>query len=180
MSPSNRKKKGKIFEEKIAADLHNFLIEHNPEYNKLFEQLGNDNNLKPKRDYSSGVFVDSQGDIDLRIAKQFFPFSIEAKAWKSLDLSINSLLKGKIKVLEGFWHDQALPNAERSGLLPLVVFKANRTDDFVFYDKNLVQAIPTRRLFKIDNWIVCLFQDFLVKVNSMVVEKKPPFDKFPK
>lgn len=177
MSPSGRKSKGKKFEEKIASDLHNFLTENNPEYKDLYEQVGNPR-MKPQRDASSGTFVGSFGDIDLNVAFKFFPFSVECKSWKSLDLSINSLLKGKIKVLEGFWNEQALPNAERSGLLPLVVFKANRTDDFVFYDKNIVQAIPTRRLFKIDNWVVCLFQDFLVKVNKMVLEKKPPFDKF--
>lgn len=176
MSPSGRKTKGKKYEEKIAKDLHDFLMENNPEYQVLFEQVGNPR-MAPSRDTSSGTFKGSFGDIELNVAYKFFPFSVECKHWKSLDLSINSLLSAKIKQLEGFWHDQALPNALKSGLLPVVVFKANRTEDFVFYDKGKIPIIPTQRLIKIDNWILCLFQDFIKKVNKEVIAKNPPFDK---
>ena len=176
MSPSNRKTKGKKYEEKIATDIQNFLMENNPEYRELYESVGNEN-LKPQRDASSGTFVRSQGDIELGLAMKYFPFSIEAKSWKTLDLSLNSLLNGKIKNLEGFWYDQALPNAIRSGLLPVVVFKANRTTDFAFYDKGKVPIIPTQRIIKIDNWILCLFSDFMKIANQKVLAKKPPFDK---
>lgn len=175
MGPSARRNKGKKYEEKIAKDLHDFLMANNPEYLTLFESVGNPR-MAPARDTSSGTFKGSFGDIDLNVAFRFFPFSVECKAWKSLDLSINTLLSGKIKILESFWNEQALPNAEKSDLLPVVVFKANRTDDFAFYDKGKVPIIPTQRLIKVDNWILCLFKDFIKNVNQKVIAKEPPFD----
>ena len=95
MKPSARKQKGKNYEEKIAASIHDNLILNNNEYRTLFETVGNDK-LKPRRDSSSGNFVDSHGDIDLNLAKKFFPFSIECKHWKTLDLSLNSILGRKL------------------------------------------------------------------------------------
>lgn len=176
MSPSGAKQKGKKFEEKIAAEIHQSLMASNKEYRELFEAVANDN-VKPKRDAASGNFKNSDGDVDLGMAKKYFPFSIEAKFWKSLDLGLNSMLQLKIKTIINVWHDQALPKSIETGLLPLIVFRANRTEDFCFFDKNVVKIIPLGRFIKLDNWIICLFKDFVNEVNRRVLTKEPPFDK---
>lgn len=169
MTPSNRKTKGKKFEEKIADQIHNALIENISEYKILYESVGN-NNLKPNRDTSSGNFLTSDGDIDLGIAKKYFPFSCECKHWKVLDLSINSLLKGQIGSLIKVWTDQALPRAKLTNLQPLIIFRANRTEDFVFFDKQY-DFVPTKKYIKIDDWIICLFSDFLEHIISISNKK---------
>lgn len=174
MTPSGRKQKGKTYENKIAADIHNFLLAKNEAYRNLYETLGNEN-LKPRRDASSGTFIGSLGDIDLGLAKKFFPFAIECKHWKILDLSLNSILSDKIKSLVTVWMDQALPKGRETGLLPLIVFKANRTEDFCFYDKNEVKLITINRFIKIDNWVMCLFSDFMVEVDIRIEAGERPF-----
>lgn len=174
MTPSAKKAKGNKHESKIAEIIHYSLLSQNPKYRSLFEDLADDN-LRPKRDYSSGNFLDSQGDVNLGLAKKFFPYSVECKDWKTLDLRLNALLKSNIKVLVNFWHEQCLPNAKKSSLFPLLVFKSNRTENFCFYDKDVVKLIPTSRFIKIDNWIICLLDDFISDVNRRMIENERPF-----
>lgn len=176
MTPGAKKQKGNKFETKIADLIHAKLLQQNPEYQKLFEEVGHDR-IKPQRDASSGNFVNSHGDIDLNLAKNFFPFSIECKFWKSLDLKLNSLMNDKLASLITVWNEQALPNSIKTGLKPLIVFTANYTSDFVFYDKNKVELIPLEKFLKIDNWIICLADDFIDCVNYRMVKKLPPFEK---
>lgn len=175
MTPAGRKSKGKNYEDRIAKLIHEFLLLKNNEYRELFLSLNNDN-LRPRRDSSSGNFVSSTGDIDLNLAQKFFPFSVECKAWKSLDISLDSLLSAKLKILEVIWKNQVLPAAEKTGLRPLIIFKGNRTKDFCFYDKNVCNIIPINRFIKIDNWILCLFDDFIFDVNERIILEKTPFD----
>lgn len=170
------KTKGNAFEKKIADKIHVKLLEKSEEYRILFESIGNEE-IKPKRDSSSGANRVSLGDIDLGIAKKFFPLSIEAKNWKTLDLKLDSLMKRKFSSLIKIWGEQALPKGRSTGLLPIVVFKANRTNDFCFYDKNEVPLIPINNFTKVDNYIFCLFDDFLEEVIERVKNKKKPFDK---
>lgn len=160
MKPSARRQKGKNYENKIADLIHTKLLQSDNEYQKLFESVGNDS-LKPKRDYSSGNFIDSDGDIDLGLAKKFFPFSIECKNWKTLDLSINTLLQKKITSLTKVWTEQALPQASRRELTPLIVFKANRTENFCFYSTDYFKFVPKGKYIRIDHWVICLFDDFM-------------------
>jgi len=161
MTPSSRKNKGKKFEEIIASMIHEKLISNNPEYWHIYNNLENER-LKPKRDTSSGTFTGSLGDIDLGIAKKFFPYTIECKHWKSLDLSVNSLLQGKLKILESIW-EQALAASGKNNLIPLVVFKANRTEIFVYYDIHKVKFLPENNYLRKDQWIIGLWSDFINK-----------------
>ena len=176
MTPRAKKSKGNKHETRIAEEIHYTLLSLNPKYKSLFEDLADDN-LRPKRDYSSGNFLDSQGDINLGLAKNFFPYSIECKHWKSLDLSLNALLKQNISSLVKVWNEQTVTKAREIGLTPLVVCRGNRTEDFCFYDKEVVKLIPIGRFVKIDNWIICLFKDFINEANRRIVEGERPFNK---
>jgi hypothetical protein len=161
MSPSARKQKGKVFEEKIAKKIHEHLMEYNQEYCNLYNSLGNEN-LKPKRDFSSGNFNNSDGDIDLGLAKKYVPFSIEAKHHKDLDLTLNAIMNGKISKLEGIWKEQVLPKAEETGLKPLIIFRANRTSDFCFmYFKDLEYSEDFEKLIIIKKYVIITLEDFL-------------------
>lgn len=175
MGPKARKEKGKKYENYISDLIHTILLSKNENYRSLYEAVENDN-LKPRRDYSSGNFVNSDGDIDLGVAKKFFPFSIECKHWAKLDITLNAIFKRKFSDLIKIWSEQALPKSIKTGLKPLVIFKANRTDDYVFYDKDRVQLIPINNFIKVDQWIICLFTEFLFTVDKRITEKLSPFN----
>jgi len=161
---SYAKEKGKKFETKIAKQINESLMSFNPTYKNLVEMVDNKNVL-PKRDSSSGVFATANGDIELGIAKSFFPFSIECKDHKDLDLSINSIFKNKIKKIYDIWYNQCIPNARKASLEPLMIFKANRTETFVIHEWKPTESIPDWSLYiKLkDNLIMCLFDEFLDK-----------------
>jgi len=171
---SMQKEKGKSFETKIANLIHEFLMEQVGEYKTLVETVNN-KNLHPKRDFSSGTFTNSNGDIDLGLAKKFMPFSIECKHHKDLDLSIESIFKDKIKKIYTMWDDQVSPNANRAKLYPLLVFKANRTNEYAFFDVNKIDKFDLGKLkkyIKIEEKILCLFTDFLdVYFNKVEVNE---------
>jgi len=163
---SYAKEKGKKFETKIAKQIHKHLMEFNSKYKLLVEAVNNDN-VHPKRDSSSGVFTSANGDIELGIAKEFFPFSIECKDHKDLDLGINSIFKGKIKKLYKIWHEQTVPNAIRAELEPLAVFKANRTQSFVIHNKGVVNEELYSIYVKLnDNLIMGLFDEFIINYKN--------------
>lgn len=158
---SYAKEKGKKFETKIAKQIHKHLLENCDKYKSLVEAVNNDN-VHPKRDSSSGVFTSANGDIELGIAKEFFPFSVECKDHKDLDLGINSIFKGKIKKLYKIWHEQTVPNAIRAELEPLAVFKANRTQTFVVHNKGVVNEEKYSIFVKLkDGLIMALFDEFM-------------------
>ena len=160
MTPSNRKRKGKSFEEKIANDLHNYFYQVNKEYKELFDNL-DDNNLKPKRDFSSGVFKDSQGDINLGLLKKIFPFSIEIKHHKNLNFSLNSILKNDLSKLLSIWNNQVIPKSKEVGLFPLLVFKANYTQIFCMCNLENVDLTNVGNYVVIKDKVILLFDDFL-------------------
>ena len=127
---SGRKSKGKAFEKKVADLLHDFLYQNVIEYRKLFDECGNDN-LKPKRDSSSGTFKNSDNDIDLGIAKKFFPFSIECKHNILVNkLTITSLLKNNLHFIRKTFK-QAQEHALKSNLTPMIIMRGNHTSDIV-------------------------------------------------
>lgn len=160
LTPSGKKSKGKKFETKIADSLHNYLMDNIPEYKNLYEQF-NDPKLAPRRDASSGADLLSDADINLGIAKNFFPFAMECKDWKTLDLPLNAMMSDKIKILTTVWNDQAVPKCDGTDLTPLVVFKALRTKDYCFYDSTVIQLIPEDRFIKMGKYIICLWEDFM-------------------
>jgi hypothetical protein len=158
---SYAKTKGKKFETKIANEIHEHLKSTNPKYCKIVEMVDNDNVL-PKRDSSSGIFTTSNGDIELGIAKPFFPFSVECKDHKDLDLSINSIFKSKIKKLYDIWYHQCIPNARKASLTPLMIFKANRTETFTICNIESININKCEIYIKLkDDLVMVLFEDFL-------------------
>ncbi len=165
MTPSQRKTKGKGFETKIADIIHKFLLVNVERYKELAEET----DLKPTRDFSSGTFLESKGDIELSIAKKYFPISVECKFWKILDLTLNTLLTGKIKVLTSIWNNQVVPNAKKAGLQPLLVFKGNRTDIFVFYQDEYV--LPKSYYIKVDKYVITTFEIFLNEIFKLYLNK---------
>lgn len=168
MRAAARKRKGKKFEEKIACVLHQFLLDNNTEYNSLFYNYG-DQNTKPKRDSSSGVAITSDGDINLGLAKQFFPFSIECKNNNILThISFDQLCKWKVSFLEKTYIRQARPAAKEAGLMPLVVFRGTRTLDYCMWniedcDVELYMDDPC---FRFGNWRIGKFIDFIYLINT--------------
>ena len=167
MTPSGRKQKGKTYETKIAEMIHSFLMEFNEEYKTLYESLGNEN-LKPQRDFASGNFKGSDGDIDLGLAKKFFPYSLEMKHHKDLDLSLNAILTGKISKLKGIWEEQVMPKVIETGLNPMIVFRANRTEDFCFIKTNHVKDLNKFNFHvRIDDFAIVRFKDFLDYVKMI-------------
>lgn len=163
MLPSNRKQKGKNYEQKVSDILHTFFYSNYPEYKSLYDNLGNDT-LKPQRDKSSGNYSNSDGDIELNILKKFFPFSIECKHHATLTLSLHSLLSEKITALVKIYKQQEKFAADRN-LLPLVVFRANRTDDFIFIKHDLVKHDTNVNHVIVGEYIIMKLDCFLKIYN---------------
>jgi hypothetical protein len=165
---SYSKVKGKGYEEKIAKILHEFFYNNYKPYKILYNTVDNEN-LKPQRDSSSGTFVRSDGDIDLGLLKKFFPVSVECKFRKDLDLSLNVILSGETKIHK-IYTEQAEPNAEKKGLIPIVVFKHNRSKNFVFVDKKYLQILPENYISS-KNKVIMIFEEFL-KIWLTQLERK--------
>lgn len=159
MKASGKKTKGKAYETKISEMIHESLL-NIPEYKKLCEEF-NDPKMIPHRNSSSGAEKDALGDIDLGLARKYLPLFIECKHWKTLDLSLNEIFKG-CKILIDVYEKQARPKANK--LIPVVVFKGNRTRDFVFTE---AEHILVRHLYNgtnivyIDKYAIMLFEDLL-------------------
>lgn len=158
---SYAKVKGKKFEANTAKQIHESLLINNLQYKNLVEMVDNKNVL-PKRDSSSGVFATANGDIELGIAKQFFPFSVECKDHKDLDLSINSIFRDKIKKIYDIWYQQCELNAKKANLKPLMVFKANRTETFVIHERDVIDINKYGIYIQLkDGLVMGLFDEFL-------------------
>ena len=71
-----KKTKGNKFETKIANAIHEHLLMHSMKYASLWETVGHNEDLKPRRSRSSGAVIKEDGDVQLGIAKTFFPISI--------------------------------------------------------------------------------------------------------
>jgi len=170
MSVKDLKRKGKSFEEDVAGTIHNFFLENNIEYKTLFEKIGN-KNLAPQRDSSSGTLSNSFGDINLGLVLNHFPYSIECKNHASLtDLSVDSVLKGKIASLLKVFTEQTIPNCNRAAtfhktkLYPLQVFKGTRTATFCLFNiDNFMKDKATlpENYVKYQDLILCKFESFL-------------------
>ncbi len=153
------KGKGKKYEDKIALILHKYFYTNFQPYKELFDSVGNPE-VRPKRDSSSGTFKNSDGDIDLGLLKKFFPFSIECKHRKELNFPLNTFLSDSNKILSEIWKKQVIPKSEQNNLLPIIVFSANRTKIFCYFDKNIFTNLPNRCII-IDDKIICLFEDMM-------------------
>lgn len=162
MVPGGGKVKGKSFENKVAKNIQKYLFDNSDKYRELCKLVNNEATFV-KRDSSSGTFKDSDGDIHLGLAKEYYPYSIECKFHADLDLTISQMFK-KVPKLIKIWNDQVLVTSKRVELFPLLIFKSNRTKDFCMFD---VTKIPFDYRFckfgpnfMFDNFIICLFDDF--------------------
>ncbi len=163
MKPGGSKSKGKKYEDLIAKLLHSKFYEECETYKELFDSVGNDD-LKPQRDSSSGTFERADGDIELNLLKKFFPMSIECKHRKDLNINLNQILKHDANELKQIFKKQAIPNAERKNLTPVIFFKSNYTDNFVYCEKNLLDELPQKCVILGDK-VILLLEDFL---NSFI------------
>ncbi len=160
-----RKERGKKYEKRIAEKIHQALLSNTEEYKHLFETLENPE-LKPQRDSSSGTFTRSTGDISLGLAQKYFPFCVEVKDWKSLDISLDSIFKKKIKSLTTIWEKQIVPASTKAGLTGLLVFKAQRTLDFCFIPIDQMVKLKLERedftaIIYSSMWVIMGFDEFL-------------------
>jgi hypothetical protein len=166
---SYSKCKGKKNESNIANMIHDYFLENNSDYKMIFEKANN-KNLRPCRSESSGAANNSFGDIDLNLVSNYFPYSIEAKDHAVLtDITIDSVLKGKIQVLLKMFTEQTVPNCNRaiayhkSTLYPLLIFKGLRTSIMCLFNKDnfmLKDTLPENYV-KYKDLIICKFEDFL-------------------
>ena len=166
---SMQKRKGKTYENKIADYIHKFLYTKIADYKKMYDSLGNVN-LKPRREKSSGTSKEADNDIDLGIAMKFFPYSVECKHHKVVtEVTLNGILNAKFS-----WIDKVYKQAETHGrikkLIPLVIFKGNRTIDFCCMSLNdikniIINKIPT---FKIPHYIIYDSRYFLCALEDIM------------
>jgi len=165
-----RKQKGKSFENKVADKLHKTFLENCEKYKELFKSIGENEQVIPKRDFSSGTFNDSSGDIQLNILKNFFPFHIECKFHKDFkDLTLNTLLNNKVKKLYNIWNNQIL-KSDLKNLIPILVFKGNRTDDFVFWNTKDFD-LKINEFVKLGDFKIVKFDDFLLEYIKIMKKK---------
>ena len=163
MKPAIRRAKGKSYEKKISELLHKFIYENVVEYRELFDDIGNDN-LKPKRDTSSGNFVNSDNDIDLGLAKKYFPFSIECKHHASVGkMTITTIFKNDISFIRKTMK-QAKTHAEKCKLIPLIIMRGNYTSDIVIIENTselLNKVTRCSTIILVDDLIIVELNEFL-------------------
>lgn len=111
------KNKGSAFEAKIR--------------DKLTESLG----FKFERVPLSGSISYLKGDIWLPSDTAAWPFTVEAKHYAELEF--NNLLTAKSTDVLEFWR-QAQEEARIMNKSPLVIFRWNRSKDFILWDTDLV------------------------------------------
>lgn len=170
-----QKQKGKSYENKIADYLHDMLYAHVEEYKKFYNDFGNVN-LKPRREKSSGTSKDADNDIDLGIASKWLNFSIECKHHKSVnEISLNAILDDKMSWLDKVMQ-QAQTHADTKQLLPVAIFRGNRTKDFVCVNisdfPELFQNIHLINYIVVKSFLILKLDDFMMlflkKVNNDV------------
>ena len=110
------KLKGSAFEAKIAKYL-------SEEFNKQFRRVP-----------LSGALEWMKGDLIVIDDTAWFPWTIECKHYKSVEW--NNLLTAKSSEMFIFW-TQTLREAEVMKKKPLLIFRWNRSKDFVAYDDEL-------------------------------------------
>ena len=138
---SNKSKaKGTAYEQKIANKLSN-------ELKKEFRRVP----LSGSIDYL-------KGDIWVPADTAWWPYCIEAKHYK--DLQWNNLLTSKTTDILNFWK-QTLRESEVMNKKPLLIFRWNRSKDFVAFNDNLIVDFYIEvksfgchfKVTKLDDWL---------------------------
>ena len=141
MAYNKSKAKGSAFEAKIA---------------KLFtEEFGKDFKRVPL----SGALEWMKGDIICIQDTAWFPYTIECKHYK--EINWNNLLTAKSAEMYKFW-EQTLREAEVMKKKPLLIFRWDRSKDYVAFDDDLdvvncIEVNAFKMKFKIallDEWLV--------------------------
>ena len=142
MTISNKSKaKGTAYEQKIANKLSN-------EFKKEFRRVP----LSGSIDYL-------KGDIWVPSDTAWWPYCIEAKHYK--DLQWNNLLTSKTTDILNFWK-QTLRESEVMNKKPLLIFRWNRSKDFVAFNDNLIVDFYIEvksfgchfKVTKLDDWLI--------------------------
>lgn len=140
MAYNKSKAKGNAFEAKIAK---RFTAEFGKEF---------------KRVPLSGALEWMKGDIVCIKDTAWFPYCVELKHYK--EINWNSLLTAKSADMYSFW-EQTVREAEVMEKLPLLVFRWDRSKDYVAYADNIavdnyLEVSSFGHKFKIsllDDWI---------------------------
>lgn len=141
MAYNKSKAKGSAFEAKIA---------------KLFtEEFGKDFKRVPL----SGALEWMKGDIICIQDTAWFPYTIECKHYK--EINWNNLLTAKSAEMYKFW-EQTLREADVMKKKPLLIFRWDRSKDYVAFDDDLevvncIEVNAFKMKFKIallDEWLV--------------------------
>jgi len=148
MAYNKSKAKGASFEAKIADIL-------TKEFGKDF-----------KRVPLSGALEWMKGDIICIEDTAWFPYTVECKHYATIDW--NSLLTAKSNDMYSFWK-QTLREAEVMKKLPLLIFRWDRSKDFVAYNDSIqVESYIEVKSFGY-NFKVCLLDDWLRAIKSQTM-----------
>ena len=153
----SQKVKGKRFESKVGNLLHEFFLENHNRYRDMYEETG----IKPTRSFSSGADIKEHGDIMLGLLRQIFPFSIECKHHKDLNLTLQNILGGSKQKLFAIWENQVLPKSQEQNLKPLLIFKANLTNIFVMCRLQDVKIENINKKVLLGELAILTLEDFL-------------------
>lgn len=85
------------------------------------------------------------GDLTIQDQSINFPFTIEVKHYKSVDIS----LKRKNSKVFTFWK-QAKTDAERAGKIPMLLVRTNGmpAGEFIVYVKEVIMLVPNIKMIK--------------------------------
>lgn len=98
---------------------------------KIRDTLSEHFKIQFERVPSSGALHYLKGDVWAPHHMHIFPYTIECKHYKELDF--NSLLTAKSNPILGFWV-QTVEQAVKMKKKPLLIFRWNRSKDFVAWD----------------------------------------------
>lgn len=136
MAYNKSKAKGSAYEQKIADLL-------SKEFNKEFRRVP----LSGSIDYL-------KGDIWTPHDTAWWPYCIECKHYKEIEW--NNLLTSKTTNIFGFW-TQTLREAETMNKKPLLIFRWNRSKDFVAYADDI----------KVENFVYIESFGFIFKISKL-------------
>jgi hypothetical protein len=144
MAHNKSKAKGSAYEQKIATRL-----------TKEFD-------VEFRRVPLSGSIDYLKGDIWTPHDTAWWPYAVECKHYK--DIEWNNLLTSKTTDMLQFWR-QAVREAEVMKKKPLLIFRWNRSKDFVAFDDDTeVEAYVKINSFEC-SFKVCLLDDWLKVVK---------------
>lgn len=111
----------------------------------------------------SGALEWMKGDIIVIEDTAWFPYTIECKHYK--DLEWNNFLTAKTSDIHNFWR-QTLREAKVMNKKPLLVFRWNRSKDYVAYDDDIQVASFVQVKAYGNEFKISLLSDWLKAIKS--------------